>query len=387
MVQYPDSDQTVGDIGQAARPDRARQGPPRPRPPLRHRRGEGPRRAGLDPAHRLLRRAGADRRLVRAEPRLVGAGPHRRVSDVLRAQLRGSMTTLVTGANGLVGRRLVERLAAAGERVAATGRGPRRDGLRGVEYVELDLRNAGKLGEWIESLRPRSVLHAAGMTDVDGCEEDPAGAWALNLRAVEECAAACRSVGARLIALSTDYVFDGERGPYGEDDAPNPRGVYARSKRAGEEAALSLAPDCAVARVAVVYSGRRGAKRTFATAAAEQLLAGKEVRAFHDQVVSPTLADNAAEMVIGLWRSGQGGIWHCAGASIVSRVEFCRALARKLRADERLVVPVPMSAVKLPAPRPARCGLEVTRIRRLLGPSVPLELDEALDRFVAERAA
>jgi len=139
--------------------------------------------------------------------------------------------------------------------------------------------------------------------------------------------------------------------------------------------------------VAVVYSGRRGAKRTFATAAAEQLLAGKEVRAFHDQVVSPTLADNAAEMVIGLWRSGQGGIWHCAGASIVSRVEFCRALARKLRADERLVVPVPMSAVKLPAPRPARCGLEVTRIRRLLGPSVPLELDEALDRFVAERAA
>ncbi|HKC61794.1 MAG TPA: sugar nucleotide-binding protein, partial [Myxococcales bacterium] len=133
--------------------------------------------------------------------------------------------------------------------------------------------------------------------------------------------------------------------------------------------------------------GRPGAKRTFATGAAEQLLAGKEVRAFHDQVISPTLADNAAEMVIGLWRSGQRGIWHCAGASIVSRVEFCRALARKLGADEGLVRPVAMSAVKLPAPRPAHCGLDVSRIRRLLGPQVPLELDAALDRFLAERAA
>jgi len=99
------------------------------------------------------------------------------------------------------------------------------------------------------------------------------------------------------------------------------------------------------------------------------------------------LADNAAEMTIGLWRSGQRGIWHCAGASIVSRVEFARALARKLGADERLVVPVPMSAVKLAAPRPARCALDVARIRRLLGASVPLELDAALDRFLAERAA
>jgi len=297
------------------------------------------------------------------------------------------MTTLVTGANGLVGSRLVERLAAAGERVAATGRGPRRDALRGVEYVDLDLRNAGKLGELIESLRPRSVLHAAGMTDVDACEGDPVGAWALNVRAVEECAAACRSVGARLIALSTDYVFDGERGPYGEDDAPNPRGVYARTKRAGEEAALLLATDRAVCRLAVVYSGRRGSKRTFATSTFENLASGKSVKAFQDQVVSPTLADNGAEMVLGVARSGEQGIFHCVGASVVSRVEFCRALARKLGADEGLVVPVRTADVKLPAPRPLRCGLLVDKVRKLLGEEVPLPLDKALDRFIAERRA
>ena len=297
------------------------------------------------------------------------------------------MTVVVTGANGLVGSRVVARLASAGEQVVAAGRGPRRSAPSGVEYAEVDLLRPDALRALVQSSAPRAVIHCAAMTDVDACEADPVQAWAVNVRATEAAALACRDSSARLVALSTDYVFDGERGPYAEDDPPNPRGVYARTKRAGEEAALLLAPDCAVARVAVVYSGRPGAKRTFATAAAEQLLSGKEVRAFQDQVVSPTLADNAAEMVVGLLRSGERGIWHCAGGSIVSRVEFCRALARKLRADERLVIPVPMSAVKLLAPRPRHSGLQVARIRRLLGASVPLELDAALERFVAERAA
>ena len=297
------------------------------------------------------------------------------------------MSVLVTGANGLVGSRVVARLAAAGEKVVAAGRGSGRSVPAGIEYVEVDLLRPEALRELIASAAPRAVIHCAAMTDVDACEADPVQAWAVNTRATEAAALGCREARARLVALSTDYVFDGQGGPYSEDDPPNPRGVYARTKRAGEEAALLLAPDCAVARVAVVYSGWPGGKRTFATAAAEQLLLGKEVRAFHDQVVSPTLADNAAEMTIGLWRSGQRGIWHCAGASIVSRVEFARALARKLGADERLVVPVPMSAAKLAAPRPARSALDVGRIRRLLGASVPLELDAALDRFLAERAA
>src|SRR5260370_17910928 len=209
------------------------------------------------------------------------------------------------------------------------------------------------------------------MTDVDGCEEDPAGAWALNLRAVEECAAACRSVGARLIALSTDYVFDGERGPYGEDDAPNPRGVYARSKRAGEEAALSLAADRGVCRLAGVYSGRRGARRTFASSTFENLGSGKAVKAFQDQLVSPTLADNGAEMVLGVARSGQQGIFHCARASVVSRVEFCRALARKLGADQGLGVPGRPPDSGYVDPRPLRAGVPIGQLCDLPAVDLP----------------
>ena len=161
------------------------------------------------------------------------------------------MTILVTGAGGLVGSRVVARLAAAGEKAVGIGR------------AQVDLRDAGRLRALLDDLRPDGIIHCGAMTDVDGCEKDPEGAWAVNAAAVEVLA---RS-RARLTAISTDYVFDGEKGDYSEDDIPNPRGVYARSKRAGEEAALR-ASDRAVCRVAVVYSGYQSMKRTFASSAA-----------------------------------------------------------------------------------------------------------------------
>ncbi len=271
--------------------------------------------------------------------------------------------------------------------MVAVGRGPRRfTAGSSVEYVEQDFLEPYLLQDLVESLRPSGVLHAAAMTDVDACELNPADAWVLNVRAVDACAMACRKIGARLTALSTDYVFDGEKeGGYLEDDAPNPRGTYARTKRAGEEAALLLASDRAVCRVAVVYSGYKDAKRTFAVAVTEDLLAGKQVKAFSDQVVSPTLADNAAEMVIGVHRSGEQGVFHCAGATALSRVEFCRALARKVGASPDLIVPTRLAELKLPAPRPHRCSLRVDKVKKLLGPHVPLPLEAALDRFLAER--
>jgi dTDP-4-dehydrorhamnose reductase len=296
------------------------------------------------------------------------------------------MTTLVLGANGLMGSRIAARLAEAGEEVIAVGRGQKRLGAR-VEYLELDLlQHTAGLAALIERRKPSGLINAAAMTDVDACEKSPAEAFTMNAGAVEIAAKAAAASGCRFTHLSTDYVFDGVKGSYSEEDAPNPRGVYARSKRAGEEAALTLGGNVAVCRVAVVYSGRRGAKNTFAVTVADSLRTGNPVKAFTDQVVSPTLADNAAEMVIGVHRSGAQGIFHCAGATEVSRIDFCRALARKLGADESLIVPVQLADLKLPAPRPLRCGLRVDKVKRLLGDAVPLPLDAALDRFLAERA-
>jgi dTDP-4-dehydrorhamnose reductase len=296
------------------------------------------------------------------------------------------MAVFVTGANGLCGSRIVARLASGGERVIAIGRGERRfEQHSNIEYVEQDFLQPAALARLIELTKPAGVINAAAMTDVDACERAPVEAWTLNAELPQAAAHACRKVNARFVHLSTDYVFDGEDGPYGEDDAPNPRGVYARTKRAGEEAALILAPDVAVCRVAVIFSGRKGAKRTFALGVVESLKAGRPVKAFSDQIVSPTLADNAAELVLAVYAAkAQGqGIFHCSGASAVSRIEFCRTLAAKIGADPALIQPTLLKDLKLPAPRPLRCGLRVDKVRALAG-DLPLPLDAALDRFLVE---
>ena len=292
------------------------------------------------------------------------------------------MKVAVTGGNGLLGGDAVALLA-GGHDVLALGRGPCRLPPGGHAWAEADLGDGRSAFEALRAFGAKAVLHAGAMTDVDGCERDPERAWAVNVGGSEQVARACRALGARLVAISTDYVFDGEAGPYREEDLPNPRGVYARTKRAGEEAALLLAPDCAVARVAVVYSGRPGAKATFATQIVEKLSRGEPVKAFSDQLVSPTLARNGAEMALELLlETGYQGVLHASGATVLDRVEFARKVARRFGLRGQ-IVPVRTAEVKLPAPRPLRGGLRVERASRILR-TQPLAIEAQLDRFFEE---
>jgi dTDP-4-dehydrorhamnose reductase len=288
----------------------------------------------------------------------------------------------VTGANGLLGGAAVAQLAGKHD-VLAIGRGACRLAPGAYAWADVDLGDARAVEGALRDFRAEAVLHAGAMTDVDGCERDPEGAWRVNVGGSEAVARACRALGARLVAVSTDYVFDGDAGPYGEDALPNPRGAYARSKRCGEEAALVLAPDCAVARVAVVYSGRQGAKSTFATQVVEKLSRGEPVKAFHDQVVSPTLAENGAAMTLELLlRTSYRGVLHTCGATALDRVDFARRVAARFGLAGE-IVPVRTADVKLLAPRPLRSGLRVDRAAALLREQ-PLAIDAALDLFHAQ---
>ena len=294
------------------------------------------------------------------------------------------MRVAVTGANGLVGVEAVARLARVHE-VLAIGRGPSRLPPVAATYADADLGDGRSVEAALRDFRSEAILHAGAMTDVDGCERDPEGAWRVNVGGSEQVARACRALAARLVAVSTDYVFDGERGPYREDDVPNPRGAYARTKRVGEEAALLLVPDCAVARVAVVYSGRPGAKPTFATGIVEKLSRGEPVKAFSDQLVSTTLAANAAEMLCELLlETSFRGVLHTSGATVLDRVDFARRVAARFGLAGE-IVPVKTADVKLPAPRPLRGGLVVERAQALLR-AKPLDVDAQLERFHAEWA-
>jgi len=288
----------------------------------------------------------------------------------------------ITGANGLVGSEAV-RATMGKQEVLALGRGPCRLPPGPFTWVDCDLSDGRSVEAALRDFRPEAVLHAGAMTDVDGCEREPEAAYRTNVGGSEQVARACRALGARLVSVSTDYVFDGEAGPYGEEAIPNPRSVYARTKRMGEEAVLLLVPDCAVARVAVVYSGRRGAKPTFATQVVEKLSRGEPVRAFCDQLVSPTLASSAAEMTLELLlaQDARGPI-HTAGATVLDRVEFARRVADRMGLSGE-IIPVRTAEVKLLAHRPLRSGLRVDRAAALLR-AQPLAIDEALRRFQLE---
>jgi dTDP-4-dehydrorhamnose reductase len=292
------------------------------------------------------------------------------------------MRVAITGANGLLGGAAVAQAAGAHE-VLALGRGPCRLPAGRYAWASVDLADGRSLEAALLAFRPEAVLHAGAATDVDGCEREPAVAWRTNVGGTEQAARACAALGARLVAVSTDYVFDGEAGPYAEEDLPNPRGVYARTKRCGEEAALLLAPGCAVARVAVVYGGTPGARSTFATQVVEKLSRGEPVKAFSDQLVSTTLASSGAARCLELLlETRYAGVLHLSDATVVDRVEFARRVAARFGLSGQ-IIPVRTADVNLPAPRPLRGGLKVGRAAALLRHR-PLTLDEALDLFHAE---
>jgi dTDP-4-dehydrorhamnose reductase len=292
---------------------------------------------------------------------------------------------LVVGANGLVGSRLVTVLAAQGVSVAAAARGPARSSWPGITYTSIDLADAQRLEETVQAISPSAIINCAAMTDVDGCEREPAKAWAANVDGVATLARASKNVGAHLVHVSTDYVFDGAAGPYDFDAIPNPRGIYALTKHAGEAAVRALAAPgaWAIARTAVVYGWPPAGQKNFGSWLLDSLSKGQAVKLFADQWVSPSLASNVAQMLAEIAGRRLSGVWHTCGAEVVDRVTFGRRLCEVFGFDERLVTPSRMADVKLLSPRPAHSGLRVERTAATLA-AKPLTLTEALAGFLAE---
>ncbi|MFY2557694.1 SDR family oxidoreductase [Corallococcus terminator] len=292
------------------------------------------------------------------------------------------MRVLVTGSNGLVGSRACALLEQRGHTVVGLGRGPRRTGGE-YGYVSVDLTREADVSAALEAAAPEVIIHCASMTEVDACEKDPEAAYAGNVSATAAVARGARKAGAHLVHVSTDYVFDGDAGPYDEAAIPNPRGVYAVTKHMGEQAARTLAPGCAIARTAVVYGWPPVEGRlNFGAWLVTNLEKGQPARLFEDQVVSPSLADNVAAMLVELGERKLGGVWNTCGGTVVDRVTYGRALCEVFGFDAKLVIPTRMAELKLPSPRPLKGGLRTDKVRTELA-AKPLELAESLARFHA----
>jgi dTDP-4-dehydrorhamnose reductase len=249
------------------------------------------------------------------------------------------MRVLVTGAGGQLGRALGPALR--GHHVIA------------LDRAALDIADADAVFAAVQSHRPEVVINAAAYNAVDRAETDREAAFLGNAVGPRSLAEATARVGVTLLHVSTDYVFDGEKGaPYDENDLPNPLSVYGQSKLAGEEAVRTTNPRHYVVRTAWVYATRG---KNFPLTILELAKKGP-VRVVCDQWGSPTYAPHLAHAIAQLIGTGAFGTWHLAGAGETSWYELTRELFR-LRGVTVAVNPVQTSEFPRPAPRPRRAPL------------------------------
>ncbi|WP_016908107.1 dTDP-4-dehydrorhamnose reductase [Streptomyces xiaopingdaonensis] len=249
---------------------------------------------------------------------------------------------LVTGARGMLGRDVVAVLEAAGERVLPCTR------------AELDVTDGAAVAAALGTARPSVVVNCAAWTDVDGAEEAEPEAHRHNAEAPRLLARACARNGARLLHLSTDYVFPGtHRTPYAEDAPPGPRTAYGRTKLAGEQAVLAELPTAgAVVRTAWLY-GRHG--HNFVRTMAGRALAGGTVDVVDDQHGQPTWTRDVARHLLALGRADEPatGVHHSTSAGRTTWYEFAREVFQRCGAEPARVRPVSSAALARAAPRPA----------------------------------
>ena len=226
------------------------------------------------------------------------------------------------------------------------------------------------------------VYVAAGMTWVDGCEEDPSTAGAANRDGPAALAAAARAAGGHTVFFSTEYVFDGTAGPYRESDPPRPLSVYGRTKLEGEQAVLDADPGALVVRTTVVW-GPEPNGRNFAHQLARRLRVGDPMTVPDDQASSPTYNEDLVDATTALVEADVSGVVHVAGAEVMDRAAFARRLAGAMGLDAGLVHPVPTATLDQRAPRPLRAGLDIGRLRSLLPEHHPVSVEEGMARWRA----
>lgn len=252
------------------------------------------------------------------------------------------MKIAVTGADGLLGSELV-RVLAARHQVVGLGR------------KQLDVANETAIARTMEQLRPDVIIHAAAYTDVDRAETDRHTAYTVNAYGTGHLALAAERAGSRFVFISTDYVFDGQKGSaYTEKDHPAPINIYGESKRIGEQLAARLCSNHVIVRTAWLFGCSGG---NFARQVIGAALYNRPISAAVDVAGSPTYTGDLSRFLLRLMDHDYCGILHAVNSGCCSKYQFAAHILQQLRADASLVRPVSLSELGLPARRPANTAL------------------------------
>ena len=277
------------------------------------------------------------------------------------------MKALIVGATGLLGKALMREWA--------------EDEVVGLGSKDVDIRDDGKVREVVERARPDWIVLAAAHTDVDGCESHSDLAFAVNRDGPVNVAEAAKRVGAKLLFLSSDYVFDGKgTSPYETQNARNPQSVYGRSKAEAEVRLLTVLPECCIARTSWLFgTGGKCFPDTILKVAASR----PALDVVNDQRGCPTYSVDLSRAIIGLCRNQASGIVHVTNAGNCSWFEFAREIVKSAGLATE-VRPVSSQQMARPAPRPAYSVLSPKSLQPY-GIVLPTWQD-ALRRYLEERA-
>ena len=287
------------------------------------------------------------------------------------------MRVLIIGASGFIGGHLVRRLSGSGDHeIFATLRsGTARDD--GNTWCQVELTDPGKLEQVFQMAQPDAVVHLAAMADVGTAEREPETATAVNVTATSSIVRLCEQHDAKLVFVSTEYVFNGERGYYREDEPPNPTTHYGLTKWEAEQEVAKLGDRGSIVRTSIVYGWPAPGRRNFALALIERLRSGRTYEGPTDVYRTPIYVEHLTEGIAGLLGGSHSGIHHIAGRDWVSMCDFAAAIAEGFGLDGNLVLPVTSgparrdgAEVSEPGTAPPASdllGLDCARTMRALG--------------------
>jgi len=259
---------------------------------------------------------------------------------------------LVLGVKGMVGSALMRILSARFE-------------LIGLGHGQLDVADERETLQTIQGIRPSIVIHAAAYTDVDGCETNPDQAFRINSQGTLHVARACRQTAARLVYMSTDYVFDGEISrPYKENDPVNPISIYGKSKLEGEQHARRLLDKLTIVRTQWLF-GKGG--KNFVTTVLNLARRSKPLTIVRDQIGSPTYAVDLSRAILRLLENGSHGVFHVANSLSCSWYDFAREIVKAAEISDVEIIPVEGANFGRPAPRPHYSVLGCQKLTRETG--------------------
>lgn len=268
------------------------------------------------------------------------------------------MKLLLVGASGVLGARLYDDAVKNKWNVLGTYCSHESEGL-----FRLDLRDRKGIEKIFNFFDPDVVILTAGITDVDLCEIKPKLAEDVNIKGTSYLIRKAKKCGAKLVFLSTDYVFNGEKGPYREEDAPSPVNVYGRTKLEAEKLISSISNDYLIVRTAQLY-GADPQGHNFAIKIIQNMRKGRKIYAADDFYSTPTYAEGLSIAILELIKKEKKGIFNIAGTDFISRYDYVNKIADVFDLEKSLIQKVKLKDLRLKAVRPKIGGLKIDKVVR-----------------------